>query len=112
MYCFSTDYPKIINISSIVDSSTEYPRITMIDVKIDHKNCRAIFSCIVTDHPTLRIMWHTTSRMTSTKDGTMYTLIVTRPGPEAASIYQCLITNEIGCDHNLTNIFRTQLSGL
>ena len=73
---------------------TDYPKIH--DLTVTHNSTTAVFTCNFTGHPAPKVMWYTPSGVIAVADGT--TLTVMELGSEAAGIYQCFITNDIGCD--------------
>ena len=80
--------------------ATGIPRIA--NLTVNQTSTTAVLSCSYTGHPTPLIMWHIPSGVTTLADGN--TLMITSLGPEATGVYQCYVTNGIGCDHKEVSI--------
>ena len=102
-FAIMVDFDKICGIGILcycVLSCTDHPKIS--NLSINQTSTTAILSCSYTGYPTPLVMWHTPSGVTTLADGN--TLTITSLGPEAAGVYQCYITNDIGCDHREISI--------
>ena len=65
------------------------------NLTVEQNSSVAIFNCSTTNSD--NIIWRTPAGVISVTDGP--TLIVKRPGPAAAGVYQCVVTNGISFDH-------------
>ena len=56
----------------------------------------AVFTCNATGHPPPMIIWYTPAGVTTVSDKNMLTVV----SEAAGGVYQCFVTNNIGCDHS------------